>query len=68
MEQTWVLDPPARMFYDSKYAKILNQQDNRFNGELKILLFAENKMLVYILQKVKIIHKKKTFSISIGSI
>lgn len=38
MEQTWVLDPPARMFYDSKYAKILNQQDNRFNGELIILI------------------------------
>ncbi|XP_050531839.1 axotactin isoform X2 [Daktulosphaira vitifoliae] len=31
VEQTWVLDPPARMSYDSKYAKVLTQQDNTFN-------------------------------------
>lgn len=35
VDQTWVLDPPARMPYDSKYAKVLNRQDNTFNSEFK---------------------------------
>jgi len=37
VEQTWVLDPPARMSYDSKYAKVFTQQDNTFNGKLEII-------------------------------
>lgn len=38
-----MLDPPARMSYDSKYAKVFTQQDNTFNGKLKIIIFVKEK-------------------------